>query len=200
MCCAEYVTTTTLNGARSSHKTDFTPLAGRTVWLWPDTDEPGRKYAEAVAELASKAGAREVKLLHVPGDHPSGWDAANALAEGWQASNGFELSDIDPKALIEGLNNKDPGVWFEEKVLEALAILKAKSYPDYERGIAAARKAKVSLKELKKRITDRARVSFENIESVKHPTLHTLYARSIGYLAFKYLLNNSGQGLDKRSR
>jgi putative DNA primase/helicase len=29
----EYVTTTTLNGAQSPHKTDLTPLAGRTVWL-----------------------------------------------------------------------------------------------------------------------------------------------------------------------
>jgi putative DNA primase/helicase len=59
-----------------------------------DTDEPGRKYVEAVAKLASKAGAREVKLLHVPGEHPPGWDAADALAEGWQAFKGFEHLDI----------------------------------------------------------------------------------------------------------
>ena len=28
-------------GAQAVDKADWTPLAGRTVWLWPDADEPG---------------------------------------------------------------------------------------------------------------------------------------------------------------
>jgi putative DNA primase/helicase len=35
------VSTTPLNGAQSPHKTDWTPLARRTVWLWPDNDQAG---------------------------------------------------------------------------------------------------------------------------------------------------------------
>jgi putative DNA primase/helicase len=52
----EYVTTTTLNGAQSPHKTDFTPLAGRTVWLMPDNDKPGQSYVEKVAKLIPRGG------------------------------------------------------------------------------------------------------------------------------------------------
>ena len=44
----ECVTTTTLNGAKSPHKTDFSSLQGRIVWIWPDNDKAGRQYAERV--------------------------------------------------------------------------------------------------------------------------------------------------------
>jgi hypothetical protein len=86
-----HIATTTLNGARSPHKTDFSPLQGHTVWIFPDNDEPGRKYAEAVVQLLCRAGAREVMLLHTSGEHPEGWDAANALEEGWTPAKGYEL-------------------------------------------------------------------------------------------------------------
>jgi putative DNA primase/helicase len=76
----ECVITTTLNGAQSPHKTDFSPLQGRIVWICPDYDEPGRKYAKHVIELL-KGIAREVKCLHIPGDHPKGWDVRDTLIE-----------------------------------------------------------------------------------------------------------------------
>jgi putative DNA primase/helicase len=40
------VTTTSSGGAGSAAKTDWTPLAGRKVRIWPDADEAGLKYAE----------------------------------------------------------------------------------------------------------------------------------------------------------
>jgi DNA primase len=57
------VTTTTMNGAQSPEKSDFGPLKGRRVFLWPDADEAGARYAETVALLAYKAGANTVSLL-----------------------------------------------------------------------------------------------------------------------------------------
>jgi uncharacterized protein (DUF927 family) len=100
------VCTTPLNGAQSPHKTDWTVLAGRTVWLWPDNDATGIKCMEAVAELPRKAGAKEIRFINispfarVPGSdgegqaivtegslRPEKWDAADALADGWTADH-----------------------------------------------------------------------------------------------------------------
>lgn len=39
---------TTSGAADSAAKADWTPLAGRQALLWPDNDEAGRRYAEAV--------------------------------------------------------------------------------------------------------------------------------------------------------
>jgi len=42
---------TSAHGADSPHKTDWTPLAERQVVIIPDADAPGRKYAQAVANI-----------------------------------------------------------------------------------------------------------------------------------------------------
>ncbi|NCC94143.1 MAG: hypothetical protein EOM10_12815, partial [Opitutae bacterium] len=84
----------TMNGAQSPNKADWTPLAGRSVLIWPDHDDPGTKYAQAAARLALAAGARSVGILDLAGiatdpatgeprELPKGWDAADALADGW---------------------------------------------------------------------------------------------------------------------
>lgn len=58
-------TTTAMNGAQSPDKADWSPLYGRHVWIWPDHDEPGQRYAKRVAGLARVAGALSVKVLDV---------------------------------------------------------------------------------------------------------------------------------------
>jgi uncharacterized protein (DUF927 family) len=84
----------TMNGAQSPNKADWTPLAGRSVLIWPDHDDPGARYADAAARLALAAGARSVGILDLAGiatdpatgtarELPKGWDAADALADGW---------------------------------------------------------------------------------------------------------------------
>jgi hypothetical protein len=45
------VAVTSSGGASSPHRTDWAPLAGRRVVIWPDNDEAGFAYAEAVAAL-----------------------------------------------------------------------------------------------------------------------------------------------------
>ena len=83
----EHVATTSPNGCKAPHKADWTALAGKDVLIWPDADDAGRAYAEAVATLALKAGAASVHILNIAvfGQVPQGWDAADALAEGWTA-------------------------------------------------------------------------------------------------------------------
>ncbi|HRH79462.1 MAG TPA: DUF927 domain-containing protein [Thiobacillaceae bacterium] len=61
---------TTSGGADSAGKADWTILAGRTVTLWPDNDEAGRHYAEAVAEILRGLGCTvrmiDVAALYLP--------------------------------------------------------------------------------------------------------------------------------------
>lgn len=100
------VCTTMLNGAQSPHKSDWLPLAGRTVWLWPDNDEAGRECMVKVATLTKDARAASVEVFNLtafacaPGAGaddmpclsgerplPDKWDAADAVAAGWSAGH-----------------------------------------------------------------------------------------------------------------
>ncbi|CAN5863192.1 hypothetical protein BH24CHL6_BH24CHL6_09320 [soil metagenome] len=56
-------------------------LRARNVLLWPDADEPGRKHMRTVAERLARV-ASSVRWLEPPTDVASGWDAADAFADG----------------------------------------------------------------------------------------------------------------------
>lgn len=120
------VATTPAHGAKSPHLTNFGVLAGRTVVIATDYDEPGRvndkgkplhpgrDFGDHVCELARAAGA--ARVLHLHPDRlgawlwrdgakvlrsepmPDGWDIADALAEGWTAEAVAELHS-DPAFL-----------------------------------------------------------------------------------------------------
>jgi len=72
-----------VGGTQNVEKTSWTCLEGRDVVIWPDNDEPGVAVAERLAELASEAGARSVKVIEPDPAQPKGWDIADAEAEGW---------------------------------------------------------------------------------------------------------------------
>lgn len=74
--------TTAMGGARAPiEKTDWTPLKGKHVTIWPDNDEPGLAYARNAAEGARTAGAASVTILTPPQGKAEGWDAYDAIAE-----------------------------------------------------------------------------------------------------------------------
>jgi putative DNA primase/helicase len=77
-----HVGTTSIGGCNAAKFSDWAPLAGRSVIIWPDHDEPGRRYADDVAALARKAGAAAVAIVAVPADWPEAWDIADPLPEG----------------------------------------------------------------------------------------------------------------------
>ena len=77
------VATTAMGGAATAlDKTDWTPLAGKTVAVWPDHDEAGARYADAVIQMLMRTGAT-VRRVHLPQNKPAKWDAANAVDEGF---------------------------------------------------------------------------------------------------------------------
>ena len=78
------VATTAMNGAKAPiDKTNWAPLAGKSVLIWPDRDAPGWDYAENAAKACVTAGSVSVAILVPPSDKPEKWDAADAAIEGF---------------------------------------------------------------------------------------------------------------------
>ena len=85
------MTTTSSGGAGAAAKSDWTPLADRSILIWPDHDPAGEKYAREVATIlagldcsvaiidaAALAAIDPAGGAHEPRDKR---DAADALAE-----------------------------------------------------------------------------------------------------------------------
>jgi putative DNA primase/helicase len=92
----DHVTVTSPNGAKAADKADWSPLAGRRCVLFPDADEAGDGYAVEVCTRLHQVGAAEVLrldasiFLALPDGAarerlPEGWDAADAVADGFSA-------------------------------------------------------------------------------------------------------------------
>ena len=77
------VAITSPNGSKSAAKADWRPLAGRKVVVWPDADEAGSVYAEAVIKELLAVAVASVDVLTPPAGVSEGWDAADAEADGW---------------------------------------------------------------------------------------------------------------------
>ena len=78
---APWAVVASMNGAKSPQRTDWTPLAGRHLVVWPDNDEPGAAYAREAAALALKAGA-SAHIVELPDGLPDGWDLADPAPDG----------------------------------------------------------------------------------------------------------------------
>ncbi len=129
------VATTAMHGANAPvDKTDWTPLAGKAVLLWPDRDKPGWDYAMAAAQAALVAGAASCDVLLPPDDKPEGWDAADAIAEGFDVA-AFIASG--PRMSIKpalGQPTQEPSVWATD---DALALTFTSRYAEDWRYCAA---------------------------------------------------------------
>lgn len=74
--------TTAMNGANAPvDKTDWSPLSGKHVLIWPDKDEAGLQYAQRASHALSNAGVATVAIIQPPPDKPDKWDAADAVDE-----------------------------------------------------------------------------------------------------------------------
>lgn len=61
-----YVVTTSAGGAKAAKKTDWGPVRGRRLVVFPDADVPGAQYAVDVTRLAGAAGAVDVRVVALP--------------------------------------------------------------------------------------------------------------------------------------
>ncbi|CBJ41552.1 AAA family ATPase [Ralstonia solanacearum] len=93
------VATTAMGGAATTiDKTDWSPLAGKTVAVWPDHDTAGAKYADAVIPKLQQIGAR-VRRVTVPEDKPKKWDVADAVEEGFDVESLLVASTVVADAM-----------------------------------------------------------------------------------------------------
>ena len=97
-----YLVTTTFGGSNALRKADLSPLKGRSVILWPDFDDPGLRYVKDAATALSNIYLGNPKVVPITENllsniylskggqnrrqspkYIKGWDAADAVADGW---------------------------------------------------------------------------------------------------------------------
>ena len=131
--------TTAMHGANAPvDKTDWSPLSGKTVLIWPDRDKPGWEYATQAAQAVLAAGAKSCHILYPPEGAPEGWDAADAVAEGFDVAtfltHGPRLQMHDVADSDEPVLGNDESVWGTE---DALALAFTRRYHRDWRYVAA---------------------------------------------------------------
>ncbi len=101
---------TSAGGSKAAAKTDWKPLASRSVVIIPDNDEPGRKYARQVAGILTKLDPpATVKLIDLADDWPELPDAGD-VADWCDAHDAVESESLRNRleALIERATNWTP--------------------------------------------------------------------------------------------
>lgn len=131
--------TTAMHGANAPvEKTDWSPLAGKAVLIWPDRDKPGWEYATLAAQAILSAGAKTCHILYPPEEAADGWDAADAVAEGFDVAafltHGPRLQMHDVADEAEPVIGSDESVWGTE---DALALAFTRRYHRDWRYVAA---------------------------------------------------------------
>ncbi len=131
--------TTAMNGANAPvEKTDWSPLAGKAVLIWPDRDKPGWEYATLAAQAILSAGAKTCHILYPPEEAAEGWDAADAIVEGFDVANflthGPRLQMHDLADDVDPVASSDESVWGTE---DALALAFTRRYHRDWRYVAA---------------------------------------------------------------
>ena len=78
----DFVGMTWMGGSNAVGKTDFSPLAARSIIVWPDNDAPGIRAAVELVGIL-KTHAAEVRIVFPPEGLPEKWDMADPLPEGF---------------------------------------------------------------------------------------------------------------------
>ena len=114
--------TTSAGGSKAASKTDWTPLRGRDVRIWPDADEAGERYAATVADILTKlTPPARLKIVRLPYEAGTGKDIADFLAEGHGASELRKLVEAAP--LWEPPSAPEPAQPETEPVGKPVVIL-----------------------------------------------------------------------------
>lgn len=136
---AGIVATTAMHGANAPvDKTDWSPLTGKAVLIWPDRDKPGWEYATQAAQAILSAGTQSCHVLYPPEEAAEGWDAADAIAEGFDVAtflaHGPRLQMHDVADDVDPVVSSDESVWGTE---DALALSFTRRYHRDWRYVAA---------------------------------------------------------------
>jgi hypothetical protein len=123
--------TTSAHGAKSAHKTDWSPLAGLDVVIVPDTDPEGEGYSQAViaelAKLSPRPTARVVRLADLwrtdaeiikgadieewlQDGVPDGWEPEQCREELDRVAELAPMLDLNPPPPAEPRDAPEPPV------------------------------------------------------------------------------------------
>ena len=72
------ICTTWASGCKAINKTNWKPLKGRKVVLWPDNDQSGVEAMTRLAQILYLNGVKNVKYINPPENKNEGWDLADA--------------------------------------------------------------------------------------------------------------------------
>ena len=87
-----FTATTAMNGANAPiDKTDWSPLIGKEVIIWPDNDQVGLEYSNKLSKHLLKI-ASCISVLTPPTDKPLKWDAADAVLENFNIQSFLETA------------------------------------------------------------------------------------------------------------
>ena len=98
-------------GSKSWKKTDWSPLKGRKVYLWPDADDVGKAAFVALGKYLWSI-AEHVEMASIPPTFPKGWDLADPFPDNWnlrkiswktayKPDREFLLQSVTPQNYIE---------------------------------------------------------------------------------------------------
>lgn len=113
-------------GSKALSKTDFSPLAGRVVWYWPDNDQAGAKSVEALRAVLAAIGViafhvfdltaftrfapgEAGQLIEGASEWPEKADAFDAAKLGWTAQH-FAALELRGALLLSQEPKKQPAI------------------------------------------------------------------------------------------
>lgn len=113
----DYLVLTSSGGSNGADKSDWSVLKDRKVIIWPDNDDAGKRYADDVCKALHKASATAVFIVSIPDDAKRGWDAADALQEGWSEEKALfyvqQAKPLRPRSDIPAhYKNKDSYLYY----------------------------------------------------------------------------------------
>lgn len=92
----EYVVISWIGGAKNYAKTDWTPVIGRHIVIWPDNDAVGLSAAQNIQGHLKTLHAQQhqeanVHIVNLPENTPEKWDLADPLPDTWNIDTVHKL-------------------------------------------------------------------------------------------------------------
>ncbi|MBF0292851.1 MAG: DUF3987 domain-containing protein [Nitrospinae bacterium] len=106
----------TSGSSSSANSADWEPLKGRNVVIWPDSDEPGQRYADAVESRLLELGCHVERIDVVALNLPEGGDVVD-----WLKSN-HEATKTDVEKLPRMAPKSKGDDWPEPIALDAINL------------------------------------------------------------------------------
>jgi len=125
------VATTSPGGCKAARKSDWSPLAGKTIIILPDHDEPGERYADDVRELLAKlTPVPSVKIVRLP-DLPAGGDAVEWIGAGGTREQLDAMGDdAQPMEIMAATDGLEPWPDLVPFIDERLPAFPTQSLPE----------------------------------------------------------------------